>query len=48
MHKDIVVKLVNGEFETTIEFIVGVKQGDSVAPVLLIFIVMTFYETLER
>ena len=48
IYKDSVVKLVIGEFETTIEFKVGVKQGDSVAPVLLLFIVMAFAETLEK
>ena len=48
MYKDIVVKLVIGEFETTIYFKVGVKQGDSVAPVLFLFIVMAFSETLEK
>ena len=48
MYKDIVVKLVIGEFETTIEFKVGVKQGDSVAPVLFLFIVMAFSKTLEN
>ena len=37
MYKDSMVKLVIGEFETTIEFKVGVKQGDSVAPVLFLF-----------
>ena len=36
MYKDSVVKLVIGEFETTIEFKVGVKQGDSVAAVLFL------------
>ena len=41
------VKLVIGEFETTIEFKVGVKKGDSVAPVLFLLIVMEFSETLE-
>ena len=34
IYKDSVVNLVIGEFETTIELKVGVKQGDSVAPVL--------------
>ena len=42
MYKDSVVKLVIGEFETTIEFKVGVKKGDSVAPVLFLSIVMAF------
>ena len=48
MYKDSVVKLVIGEFETIIELKVGVKQGDSVAPDLLLFIVMAFSETLEK
>ena len=48
MYKDSVVKLVIGEFETTIDFKVGVKQGDSVAPVLFLFIVMAFAEKLKR
>ena len=48
MYKDSVVKLVIGEFETTIDFKVGVKQGYSVAPVLFLFIVMAFAETLEK
>ena len=42
------VKLVIGEFERTIEFKFGVKQGDSVAPALFLFIVMAFSETLEK
>ena len=48
IYKDSVVKLVIGEFETTIEFKVGAKQGDSVAPVLFLFVVMAFSETLEK
>ena len=48
MYKDSVVKLVIGEFETIIDFKVGVKQGDSVAPVLFLFIVMEFSKTLEK
>ena len=36
MYKYSMVKLVSGEFETTIEFKVSVKQGDSVAPVLFL------------
>ena len=48
MYKDGVVKLVIGGFEMTIYFKVGVKQGDSVAPVLFLFIVMAFAETLEK
>ena len=37
MDKDSVVKLVIGGFKTTIEFKVGFKKGDSVAPVLFPF-----------
>ena len=37
MYKDSVVKLVIGKFETKIDFKVGVKQGDSVAPVPFLF-----------
>ena len=48
MYKKSVVKLVIGEFETTIDFKVGIKQGDSVAPVLFLFIVMAFSKTLEK
>ena len=48
MYKDSVVKLVVGEFETTIYFKIGVKQGDSVTPVKFLFIVMEFAETLEK
>ena len=48
MYKDSVVKSLIGEFETAIYFKVGVKQGDSVAPVLFLFIVMAFSETLEK
>ena len=48
MYKDGVVKLVIGEFETTIDFKVGVKQGDSVVPVLFLFIMMAFAKTLEK
>ena len=42
MYKDSIVKLVIDEFETTIDFKVGVKKGDSVTPVLFLFIVMVF------
>ena len=48
MYKDSIVKLVIDEFETTVDFKVGVKQGDSVAPVIFLFIVMAFSETLEK
>ena len=48
MYKESLVTLVIGEFETTVEFKVGVKQGDSVTPVRFLFIVMAISETLEK
>ena len=48
IYKDSVVKLVIGEFEMTIELKVGVKQVESVAPVLFLFIVLAFSKTLEK
>ena len=48
MYKDIRVRLIIGKIDTTIPFYVGVKQGDRMAPVLFLFIIMGFAETLER
>ena len=48
MYKDSRVRLIIGKIDTTIPFYVGVKQGDSMAPVLFLFIIMGFAETLER
>ena len=48
MYKDSKVRLIIGEIDTTIPFHVGVKQGDSMAPVLFPFILMGFAETLEK
>ena len=48
MYKDSRVRLIIGEIDTTIPFYVDVKQGDSMAPVLLLFVIMGFAETLER
>ena len=47
MYKDSVVRLEIGKIDTSIPFQVGVKQGDSIAPVLFLFIDMAFAETLE-
>ena len=47
MYKDSRVRLIIGKIDTTIPFKVGVKQGDSMAPVLFLFIIMGFAETLE-
>ena len=48
MYKDIRVRLIIGKIDTTITFYVGVKQGDSMAPVLFLLIIMGFADTLER
>ena len=48
IYKDSRVRLIIGEIDTTIPFYVGIKQGDSMAPVLFLFIIMGFYQTLER
>ena len=47
MYKNSKVRLLIGEIDTTIPFNVGVKQGDSMAPVLFLFLIMGFAETLE-
>ena len=48
MYKDSRVRLIIGKIDTTITFYVGVKKGDSMAPVVFLFIIMGFAETLER
>ena len=48
MYMDNKVRLFLGNIDTSITFEVGVKQGDSVAPVLFLFIMMSFAETLEK
>ena len=47
MHNKSVFKLVIGNIETSIDFKVGVKQGDSTTLVLFLFLMMAFAETLE-
>ena len=47
MYKDSRVILIIGKIDMTIPFNVDVKQGDSMAPVLFLFIIMGFAETLE-
>ena len=46
MYKDSVVKLILGN-KISIPFTVGVKQGDSIAPVLFLFLMMAFAESLD-
>ena len=48
MYSDSKVRLILGDTDISISFEVGVKQGDSVAPVLFLFIMMAFAETLEK
>ena len=47
MYTDNNVRLILGKIDLSIMFEVGVKQGDSVAPVLFLFIMMAFAETLK-
>ena len=42
------VRLIIGKIDTSIPFEVGVKQGDSVAPVLFLFLMMAFAEAIEQ
>ena len=48
MYTDNKVRLLLGDTDLSILFEVGVKQGDSVAPVLFLFIIIAFAETLEK
>ena len=48
MYKKSVVKLIISNIEISIDFKVRVKQGDSMSPVILLFLMMDFYETLEE
>ena len=47
MYDKSIVKLIIEKSETSIDFKVGVKQGDNMAPVLFLFLMMTFTKTLE-
>ena len=48
MYIDNKVRLIIGKIDTSIPFDVGVKQGDSVAPVLFLFLMMAFAEVIEQ
>ena len=48
MYTDNNVRLILGKNDIYIPFEVGLKQGDSVAPVLFLFIMMAFLESLEE
>ena len=48
MYSNNKVRLIIGKIDIHIPFEVGVKQGDSVAPVLFLFLMMAFAETIEK
>ena len=47
MYSNNKVRSIIGKIDKSIPFEVGVKQGDSVAPVLFLFLMMAFAETVE-
>ena len=47
MYNKSIVNLIIDKVETSIEFEVGFKQGDIMAPVLFLLLMMDFAETLE-
>ena len=47
MYSNNKVRLIIGKIDTSIPFEVGVKQGDRVALVIFLFLVMSFAETVE-
>ena len=46
MYEKSIVNLIIGNIETSIDFKVCVKQGYIMSPVLFLFLIMAFYETL--
>ena len=48
MYKNRIIRLIIGKADTTIPFEVSVKQGYSMVPVLFLFLIMGFAETLEK
>ena len=48
MYKSNKGRLNIGKIDTSIPFEVGVKQGDSVAPVLFLFLIMALAEVIEK
>ena len=48
MYTDNNVRMIIGKIDISITFEVGVKQGDRVAPVLFLFIMVSFAETIEK
>ena len=48
MYENGVLRLIIGTFYTSIPFKVVVKQGDSMAPVIFLSLIMEFSEALEK
>ena len=48
MYQDLKVVLKIGKIEEIMSHNVGVRQGDCMAPVLFLFVVIAFAETLEK
>ena len=48
LHTDVKVKLPVGDASASFDYTIGVKQGDSLAPVLFIFYIQAVLETLDR
>ena len=48
MYKNSIIRLKIGKADTTIPSEVRVKKGNSMAPVLFLFLIMVFAETLEK
>ena len=48
MYQDLKIVLKSGKIEEKMSQAVGVRQGDCMAPILFLFMVMAFAETLEK
>ena len=48
MYSNNKVRFIIGKIDTSIPFEVGMKQGDSVAPVFFLFLMMVFAEVIEQ
>ena len=48
MYEKITVKIIIRKIETDIDFKLGVKQGNIMAPVIFLFLMMAFDKTVEE
>ena len=48
MYKDSAIQVITRKVDTSILFRFGIKQGDSMALVLFLYIIMVFAETLGK